>query len=93
MVFQKAISRLQTLASRKAEKHQKRVMYQQKPKQQEGNMRRYNLMWTPKELRSNRLTPLNKDTEKRTFQGIRRGSRTRRCSTVSTKNLKVCRLK
>ena len=40
--------------------HQKRVIYQQKPKQQEGDMRRYNLMWMLKELRSNRLTPLNK---------------------------------
>ena len=36
------------------------VIYQQKPRQQEGEMRRYNLMWILKELRSNRLTPLNK---------------------------------
>ena len=49
--------------------NKKRVIYQQKPKQQEGNLRINNLMWTSKELRCNRLTPLNKDKLKqRTFQ-------------------------
>ena len=36
------------------------VIYQQKPKQQEGDMRRYDLIWILKELQSSRLTPLNK---------------------------------
>ena len=49
--------------------NKKSVIYQQKPKQQEGNLRINNLMLTSKELRCNRLTPLNKDKLKqRTFQ-------------------------
>ena len=44
MVFQKAISRLRNLASRKTKMYQKRMIYQQKPKQKKGDMRIYNLM-------------------------------------------------
>ena len=35
------------------------MIYQQKPKLQEGDMRIYNLMWTPKQLGRNKLTRVN----------------------------------
>ena len=64
-MLQKANPRLRNLASRKVKNAQKRMKYQQKHKQQEGDMRIYNLMWKSKELRNNRLTPLNKDNQKK----------------------------
>ena len=64
MVFQKAISRLRNLASRKAKNASKKGDISTETQTPRGDMRRYNLMWMPKELRSNRLTPLNKDNLK-----------------------------
>ena len=49
MVFQKAISRLRNLASRKAKTHQKRVINQQKHKQQETQTAR----WKHEEIQFN----------------------------------------
>ena len=64
MMFQKAISRLRNLASRKAKNASKKGDISTETQTPRGDTRSYNLMWMPKELRSNRLTPLNKDNLK-----------------------------
>ena len=64
MVFQKAISCLRNLASRKAKNASKKGDISTETQTPRGDTKRYSLMWTPKELWSNRLTPLNKDNLK-----------------------------
>ena len=49
------------------------MLKQQKQKLQKGNLRIYNQMWLLKELRSNRLTYLNKEKVKDiVFKDLRR---------------------
>ena len=61
MVFQKAISRLRNLASRKAKNASKKGDILTETQTARGGHEEIQLMLTLKELRSNRLTPLNKD--------------------------------
>ena len=61
-VFHNSICRLRNLASRKTKNASKTGDISIETQMVRGeNMKRYNLMGAPSELRSNRLTPLNKD--------------------------------